>query len=205
MRLDAELTASLKRFAQKHGATLFTVLLSAWAAVLARLSGQHDLVIGTPSANRGRREIESLIGFFVNTLALRIDLSGDPSVAELIARAQRTALAAQDHQDLPFEQVVEIVQPPRSLDRSPLFQVMFAWQNNERAAVDLPDLQVAPHATVLHKVKFDLELQLGRSGTAPSAAVSATPPRCSTPRRSSASAATSSRCCAQWSPTIGSR
>src|SRR5439155_8283736 len=158
--LDAELTAGLKRLAQKHGATLFTTVLAAWAAVLARLSGQQDLVIGSPTANRGRREIEDLIGFFVNTLALRIDLSGEPSVAELIARAQRTAVAAQDHQDLPFEQVVEIVQPPRSLDRSPLFQVLFAWQNNERPAADLPELEVAPQATALRQVKFDLELIL---------------------------------------------
>ncbi|HZF30666.1 MAG TPA: amino acid adenylation domain-containing protein, partial [Gammaproteobacteria bacterium] len=163
IRLDAELTAGLKHLAQKHGATLFTTLLAAWAAVLARLSGQQDLIIGSPTANRGRREIEDLIGFFVNTLALRIDLSGEPSVAELIARAQRTAVAAQDHQDLPFEQVVEIVKPPRSLDRSPLFQVLFTlvlWQNNERPAADLPELEVAPHATALRQVKFDLELTL---------------------------------------------
>ncbi|HZF29537.1 MAG TPA: condensation domain-containing protein, partial [Gammaproteobacteria bacterium] len=160
VRLDAELTGALKRLAQRHGATLFTTVLAAWAAVLARLSGQQDLVIGSPTANRGRREIEDLIGFFVNTLALRIDLSGEPSVAELIARAQRTAVAAQEHQDLPFEQVVEIVQPPRSLDRSPLFQVMFTWQNNERLAVDLPELQVQSVAVAFPQVKFDLELTL---------------------------------------------
>ncbi len=87
------------------------------------------MVIGTPVANRGRAEIENLIGFFVNTLALRMDLSGSPTVGELLERAKTQALAAQQHQDIPFEQVVELVQPVRSLAHSPLFQVMFAWQN----------------------------------------------------------------------------
>ena len=103
VELDEELTAGLKRLAQRHGTTLFTTLLAAWSVVLSRLSGHDDLVIGTPSANRGRHEIEDLIGFFVNTLALRIDLSGDPSIAELLSRVRATALAAQDNQDLPFE------------------------------------------------------------------------------------------------------
>ena len=159
--LDADPTQALKRLAQRHGATLFTTLLAAWAAVLGRLSGQDQVVIGSPSANRGRREVEELIGFFVNTLALKLDLSGDPSVAALMARARTTALGAQDHQDLPFEQVVEIVQPPRRLGHSPLFQVMFAWQNNEQAVIDLPGLQVSPGPMTLDKVKFDLDLSLG--------------------------------------------
>ncbi|NHB90573.1 condensation domain-containing protein, partial [Photorhabdus tasmaniensis] len=94
-------------------------------------SGQDDVVIGTPSAGRSRQEVESLIGFFVNTLALRVDLSGELTVTELLARVRQTALTVQEHQDLPFEQVVEIVQPPRRLAHTPLFQVMFAWQNNE--------------------------------------------------------------------------
>ncbi|MDL2411026.1 condensation domain-containing protein, partial [Rhizobium calliandrae] len=85
---------------------------------------------------------EELIGFFVNTLALRLDLSGAPSVAELLDRTRRTALAAQEHQDLPFEQVVEIVQPPRALDHTPLFQVMLAWENNAVGSFDLPGLSV---------------------------------------------------------------
>src|SRR5262245_10970671 len=106
-------------------------VLAAWAALLSRLSGQDEVVIGTPVANRRHQAIEPLIGFFVNTLALRIDVSDGPSVGELLARVRQTALAAQDHQDLPFEQVVEIVKPPRRLDHTPLFQVMLAWQNNE--------------------------------------------------------------------------
>src|SRR6185312_1853236 len=131
VELDAELTRRLKQLSQQHGTTLFMTVLAAWAAVLGRLAGQDDVVIGVPSANRNRREVEDLIGFFVNTLALRIDLSGAPSASELLGRVREAALAAQAHQDLPFEQVLELVQPPRQFDRTPVFQVMFAWQNNE--------------------------------------------------------------------------
>ncbi|WP_407119502.1 amino acid adenylation domain-containing protein [Bradyrhizobium sp. LMG 9283] len=162
--IDAELTRELKRLSRQHGTTLFMTVLAAWAAVLSRLSGQDDLVIGVPSANRGRREIEELIGFFVNTLALRLDLSGEPSVSELLERTRRTALGAQEHQDLPFEQVVEIVQPPRALDHTPLFQVMLAWQNNAAGTFDLPGLMVEAAADGFDQVKFDLELSLGEQG-----------------------------------------
>nr|WP_225040606.1 non-ribosomal peptide synthetase [Rhizobium sp. T1473]MCA0807264.1 amino acid adenylation domain-containing protein [Rhizobium sp. T1473] len=162
--IDADLTRGLKRLSRQHGTTLFMTVLAAWAAVLSRLSGQDDLVIGVPSANRGRREIEELIGFFVNTLALRLDLSGAPSVSELLERTRRTALAAQEHQDLPFEQVVEIVQPPRHLDHTPLFQVMLAWQNNTVGSLDLPGLCVEAAGEGLDQVKFDLELDLGEDG-----------------------------------------
>ncbi|MCG1043638.1 amino acid adenylation domain-containing protein, partial [Mycetohabitans sp. B8] len=121
---------------------------------------QHDLVIGTPSANRGHTAIEPLIGFFVNTLALRVDLSGEPSAAQLLERVQRTTLDAQTHQDLPFEQVVEIVQPSRRLAHTPLFQVMFAWQNNETEVWGLPGLTAQPLALDYDVVKFDLDLNL---------------------------------------------
>nr|ABB80392.1 nonribosomal peptide synthetase - polyketide synthase hybrid [Lysobacter lactamgenus] len=164
--LDAALAQSLRRLSQRHNTTLFMTLMAAWAAVLARLSGQDDIVVGTPSANRGRQEIEPLVGFFVNTLPLRIDLSGDPSVAELLARVRGVALAAQDHQDVPFEQIVERINPPRSLEHAPLFQVLFDWQNNEAGAFDLPDLQVEPMAAPFDRVKFDLELSLGEAGEA---------------------------------------
>ncbi|WP_246763555.1 non-ribosomal peptide synthetase [Rhizobium sp. 007] len=159
--IDADLTRGLKRLSRQHGTTLFMTVLAAWAAVLSRLSGQDDLVIGVPSANRGRGEIEELIGFFVNTLALRVDLSGEPDVSELLERTRRTALAAQEHQDLPFEQVVEIVQPPRHLDHTPLFQVMLAWQNNAVGSFDLAGLSVEAAGDGLDQVKFDLELSLG--------------------------------------------
>ncbi|SFI12859.1 non-ribosomal peptide synthetase, partial [Bradyrhizobium sp. Gha] len=159
--IDADLTRELKRVSLQHGTTLFMVVLAAWAAVLSRLSGQDDLVIGVPSANRGQREIEELIGFFVNTLALRLDLSGKPSVSELLERTRRTVLAAQEHQDLPFEQVVEIVQPPRALDHTPLFQVMLAWENDALGSLDLPGLRVEAAGDELDQVEFDLELSLG--------------------------------------------
>uniref|UniRef100_UPI002116971E condensation domain-containing protein n=1 Tax=Pseudomonas sp. dw_612 TaxID=2720080 RepID=UPI002116971E len=107
VRLDAGLTEKLKALGQRHGTTLFMTVLSAWAAVLSRLSGQQSVVIGTPTANRGRREIESLLGFFVNTLALHVDLAGQPDVRQLLERVRETAVSAQVHQDLPFEQVVE--------------------------------------------------------------------------------------------------
>ncbi|MER9384078.1 condensation domain-containing protein, partial [Mesorhizobium sp. M0578] len=162
--IDADLTRGLKRLSRQHGTTLFMTVLAAWAAVLSRLSGQDDVVIGVPSANRGRREIEELIGFFVNTLALRVDLSGAPSVAQLLERTRRTALAAQEHQDLPFEQVVEIVKPPRHLDHTPLFQVMLAWQNNAVGSLDLPGLSVEATGEGIDQVKFDLELDLGEDG-----------------------------------------
>uniref|UniRef100_UPI0036DAA4D6 amino acid adenylation domain-containing protein n=1 Tax=Photorhabdus sp. RM322S TaxID=3342825 RepID=UPI0036DAA4D6 len=160
VNLDVELTTALKHLSEQHGITLFMTLLSAWAVVLSRLSGQEDVVIGTPSAGRGRQEVEPLIGFFVNTLALRMDLSGELTVPELLARVRQTALAAQEHQDLPFEQVVEIVQPPRRLAHTPLFQVMFAWQNNESTEWGLPGLAVSPVDQAVDVVKFDLELNL---------------------------------------------
>ncbi|WP_244514878.1 condensation domain-containing protein, partial [Ensifer sp. LCM 4579] len=162
--IDQDLTRGLKQLSHQHGTTLFMTVLAAWAAVLARLSGQADLVIGVPSANRGRREVEELIGFFVNTLAVRIDLSGEPSVSDLLERTRRTALAAQEHQDLPFEQVVEIVQPPRALDHTPLFQVGLAWQNDAAETFGLPGLSVKAAGHGLDQVKFDLELNLGDQG-----------------------------------------
>ncbi|UAW64946.2 non-ribosomal peptide synthase/polyketide synthase [Mycoavidus sp. HKI] len=164
VRLDAQMTRLLKCLSQEHGVTLFMTLLAAWSAVLSRLSGQGDFIIGTPSANRNHREIEPLIGFFVNTLALRIDLAGEPNTVELLKRVKHSTLAAQAHQDLPFEQVVEIVQPPRKLDHTPLFQVMFAWQNNEADEWCLPALEVTSAALNHDTVKFDLELGLQEVG-----------------------------------------
>ncbi|MGF6988499.1 amino acid adenylation domain-containing protein [Paraburkholderia atlantica] len=162
VEIDAELTRELRRLGREHGTTLFMTVLAGWAAVLSRLSGQDDIVIGVPSANRGRREIEELIGFFVNTLALRVDLSGGPDVATLLERTRRTALGAQEHQDLPFEQVVEIVQPPRALDHTPLFQVGLAWQDNAPGRLDLPGLgveEVVDNAP--GQIRFELELNVG--------------------------------------------
>ncbi|HVG45106.1 MAG TPA: condensation domain-containing protein, partial [Longimicrobium sp.] len=163
LELDAELTAGLKDLSRRHGTTLYMTLLSGWAAVLGWLSGQDDVVVGTPTAGRGRQEIEGLIGFFVNTLAVRVDLSGAPTVAELLERVKERALEAQRHQDIPFEQVVELVQPARTLSYSPLFQVMFDWQNRPRG-IALPGLELGRAAGVERDTaKFDLSLSLGES------------------------------------------
>ncbi|WP_304951795.1 condensation domain-containing protein, partial [Xanthomonas sp. LMG 8992] len=153
--LDATLTRALKRLGQQHHTTLFMTLAAAWAAVLARLAGQHEVVIGTPSANRSRQEIEPLVGFFVNTLPLRIDLSGEPTVSGLLERVRAAALGAQDHQDVPFEQIVERINPPRQLEHAPLFQVLFDWQNNDPGTLDLPGLLAEPLATPFDRIKFD--------------------------------------------------
>ncbi|HET7865502.1 MAG TPA: condensation domain-containing protein, partial [Burkholderiaceae bacterium] len=158
--LDTALTAQLKALAQRHGATLHMVLLAAWATLLSRLSGQDDVVIGTPVANRHRAEIEPLIGFFVNTQALRVSLAGNLNTAELIARVRATALAAQEHQDLPFEQLIEALNPERSLAHQPVFQVMFSWQNAPRGDLLLPGLRSEPVRTPMMNAKFDLELSL---------------------------------------------
>ncbi|HEX2077235.1 MAG TPA: condensation domain-containing protein, partial [Longimicrobium sp.] len=144
IELDAELTAGLKALAQRHGATLYMTLLAGWAVVLSRLSGQAHVVVGTPTAGRGRGEIEGLIGFFVNTLVLRVDLSGAPSVAELLGRVRERALEVQQNQDIPFEQVVELVQPVRTLAHTPLFQVMLNWLNTPRGELELSGLALSP-------------------------------------------------------------
>ncbi|HEV2148396.1 MAG TPA: amino acid adenylation domain-containing protein, partial [Longimicrobiaceae bacterium] len=162
--LDEELTAGLKVLSQRQGTTLFMTLLAGWAVVLSRLSGQEDLVVGTPTANRGRREIEGLIGFFVNTLALRVDLSGAPTVAELLERVRERALEAQQNQDIPFEQVVEAVRPARSLAHTPLFQVTLAWQNAPGGELELPGLtRVGAGGAEQVSAKYDLSLSLGES------------------------------------------
>jgi len=160
--LDEALTAGLKTLSRRHGTTLFMTLLAGWATALGRLSGQDDVVVGMPTANRGRREIEELIGFFVNTLALRVDLSGQPTVAEVLGRVKARALEAQQNQDIPFEQVVDLVQPARSLSHTPLFQVVFSWLDGPRGGVELPGLRLGGvQAAEQTTAKFDLSLALG--------------------------------------------
>ncbi len=163
--LDEPLTTGLKELSRRHGTTLFMTLLAGWAVLLGRLSGQQDVLIGAPTANRGRTEIENLIGFFVNSLVLRLDLSGSPSVAALLKQAKTQALAAQQHQDIPFEQVVELAQPVRSLAHSPLFQVMFAWQNTAPETLQLPGLEVLPLRASYATAKFDMTLYLQEAGS----------------------------------------
>ncbi|KAF9272326.1 hypothetical protein BGZ68_002515, partial [Mortierella alpina] len=160
IRLDSQLTRTLKILSQNHGVTMFMTILAAWSAVLSRLSGQDDIVIGTPSANRSHQQVEQLIGFFVSTLALRIDLSEEPSTEQLLERVRKVAIAAQERQDLPFEQVVEVVRPPRRTDINPIFQVMFAWQNNDVDTLDLKNVITVVEDIQHNVLKFDLELEL---------------------------------------------
>jgi amino acid adenylation domain-containing protein len=162
LQLDAVLTRELKALSQRHGMTLYMLVVAGWAVVLSRLSGQEEVVIGTAIANRTRPEIEGLIGFFVNTQALRLNVSG--SVAGLLSRVKERTLDAQEHQELPFEQVVEITKPLRSLAHTPIFQVMVEWQSTDDATLDLPGLRLAPLPIPYRAAKFDLELDLGEVG-----------------------------------------
>jgi amino acid adenylation domain-containing protein len=165
--VPGELTAALRDLTRHRGATLFMVLLAAWQSVLGRLAGQDDVAVGSPVANRGRSEIEGLIGFFVNLLALRTDLSGDPAFAELLGRVRRMALDAYAHQELPFERIVDELRPERDLSRQPLVQVMIALQDETAGLIDLPGITATPLADPARTVsaKFDLTLSLERQGS----------------------------------------
>ncbi|KMT52100.1 peptide synthase, partial [Pseudomonas fildesensis] len=159
--LDATLASELQALAQRQGATLFMVLLASFQALLYRYSGQSDIRVGVPIANRNRVETERLIGFFVNTQVLKADITGELSFVELLQQVKHTALDAQAHQDLPFEQLVEALQPERSLSHSPLFQVMFNHQSDARGepgAQSIPGLQVEGLAWDSHTAHFDLSL-----------------------------------------------
>jgi amino acid adenylation domain-containing protein/non-ribosomal peptide synthase protein (TIGR01720 family) len=158
--LNPELTKKLQTLSQKSGVTLFMTLLAAFATLLYRYSGQDDVSIGTPIANRNRKEIEPLIGFFVNTLVLRTRIEGNLSFAELLKQVQQVALDAYAHQDVPFEQVVEALQPQRNLSHSPLFQVMFSLQNAPMGQLELPGLTLTPLEIEAGIAKFDLTLSM---------------------------------------------
>ena len=133
-RLPVSLANRLRELSRREGVTLFMTLLAAFDVLLSRYSGVDDLVVGTPIASRNRPELEGLIGFFANTLPLRVDLSGNPSFRELLARVREVALGAYSHQDVPFDRLVEELQPERSLSHTPLFQVIFAFENASPAA-----------------------------------------------------------------------
>ncbi|HEX2187835.1 MAG TPA: condensation domain-containing protein, partial [Longimicrobiaceae bacterium] len=165
VELDEALVAGVTALSRRHGTTPFMTVLAGWSVVLSRLSGQDDVVVGTPAAGRGSGEVEGLIGFFVNTLALRVELSGSPTVAELLGRVRERALEAQRHQDVPFEQVVERVRPARSLSHTPLFQAMLAWQEMPGGALELPGLDVVRLDAVEDAAAlFDLSLGLAPRG-----------------------------------------
>ncbi len=162
--LSAGLSAGLRKLSQRHGTTLFMTMLAGWSALLSRMSGQGEVVVGTPVANRQRADIESLIGFFVNTLAMRVTLDDDPDVATLLARVKATALQAFEHQDLPFEQVVEALQPARSMRHSPLFQVVLSMNSDAAGALHLPGLSIELAGQDQETAQFDLGLSLTDSG-----------------------------------------
>ncbi|MFL6261097.1 MAG: non-ribosomal peptide synthase/polyketide synthase [Thermoanaerobaculia bacterium] len=163
-RLDwvppAALAPDLRAFARHRGATSFMVLLTGLQLLLHRYSGQESISVGSPIANRNRAEAEPLIGFLVNTLVLRTDLSGEPGFEDLLARARRVALEAYAHQDVPFERVVEAVQPERHLGRTPLFQVVLALQNAPVPEMRLGDVAVRSFPVDGGTAKFDLTLML---------------------------------------------
>ncbi|MFJ6462105.1 amino acid adenylation domain-containing protein [Streptomyces sp. NPDC091387] len=162
--VPADVAARAKAVAAEGGASLFMTLLSVFQLLLARHSGQRDVTVGTPIAGRNRAETEDLIGFFVNTLVLRTDLSGDPAFTELLARVKDTALGAYDHQDLPFERLVEELAPDRDLSRNPLFQTLFALQNTPGAdAWSLPGLTAEPIESPVREAKFDLSMYLAEA------------------------------------------
>lgn len=154
----------LKVLAYRENVTLFMLLLAAFKVLLYRYTGQVDILIGTPVANRTRSEVEKLIGFFVNTLVLRTDLSGNPTFQTLLKRLRQVTLAAYTYQDLPFEQLVEALHPQRDLSRQPLFQVMFVLQETLLDQGALAGLRVEPLPVETETAKFDLTLFIEEQG-----------------------------------------
>ena len=161
--LRSGLAQRIEEAGRPRGATPFMVLLAAFATLLSRHAGNEDLAVGTPIANRNRAEIEGLIGFFVNTLALRVKLDGDPAFDELLARVREMALAAYAHQDLPFEKLIEELAPARDLGRTPLFQAMFVLQPPARP-LPLPGLEARPIEVTTDTAKTDLTLYVREAG-----------------------------------------
>ncbi|HSE17005.1 MAG TPA: amino acid adenylation domain-containing protein [Pyrinomonadaceae bacterium] len=157
-KISAEVTSELWRMSREEGATLFMLLLAAFEVLLYRYTGKENICVGTPIAGRHRFETESVVGLFVNTLVMRVDLSGDPSFSELVGQVRDVVIGAFSNQDVPFERLVEELNPERSMSHSPLFQVMFVLQNAEIPTPQLPDLRVDPLPSDTATSKFDLTL-----------------------------------------------
>jgi amino acid adenylation domain-containing protein/non-ribosomal peptide synthase protein (TIGR01720 family) len=156
--LSPELSAELSALSRRHEVTPFMALLAVFTALLARYSGQEDVSVGTPIAGRTLLETEGLIGFFINTLVLRTDLAGNPDLPGLLRQVRETTLGAYSHQAVPFERLVEELRPERSLSQTPLFQVMFAFQDLLPGQLTMGEVAVEPFAVETGSVKFDLEL-----------------------------------------------
>ncbi len=164
VRVGAETAAGLRALSRREGATPFMTLLAAWQLLLARYAGQDDVLVGTPVAGRGRLETEGLIGFFVNTLVLRAEVRGDAGFADLLRQVRERTLGAYQHQELPFEKLVEELGVERSLAHTPLFQVMFALQNAEQGELRLGGAEVEALERGAPAAKFDLTLSLAGAG-----------------------------------------
>ncbi|HJT56498.1 MAG TPA: amino acid adenylation domain-containing protein [Ktedonobacteraceae bacterium] len=163
--LPSTLARAIKALSNREGATLFMTALAAFQVLLFRYTGQEDIPVGTPIANRTREEIEGIIGCFINTLVLRGILSGDPTFLELLQRVREMTLEAYAHQDLPFEKLVEDFQPERNLSHTPLFQVMFILRNASHSSVSLPDLAIETQEIDNGTAKFDIMLTITESGS----------------------------------------
>ncbi|MEP0980919.1 amino acid adenylation domain-containing protein [Leptolyngbya sp. AS-A5] len=164
IELPQQLLDALEELSQEAGVTLFMTLLAAFQTLIYHYTGQTDLAIGSPVANRHQSELEGLIGFFVNSLVLRADLTGDPTFRELLDRVRKVTLAAYAHQDLPFEKLVEELQPIRNLGQNPLFQVVFALQNTPMEQLVLPGLVLSPVDLETKTSRFNLEIYLWKCG-----------------------------------------
>lgn len=158
--LSAEQMIALKQFGQRHQATLYMTLLSAFEVLLSRYSGQDDIVVGSPIANRRDARLEELVGFFVNSLVMRVRVNPQQSFIDLLSSVRKTALDAYQHQDVPFERLVEALAPERSLNKTPIFQVVFALQNAPMGSQQLPGLEIERIAGDELLVRFDLELHV---------------------------------------------
>lgn len=162
--LSLDVTQALRRLSQQTEVTLFMLLVSVFSVLLMRYTSQDDIVIGTPVANRSRSELEELIGFFMNTLVLRINLADSPTFLDLLAHVRNITLDAYTHQELPFEKLVEVLQPERDLSRSPLFQIMFTLRNEREDVLSIPGLKLEPVALSLETAKVDVSLEVIDNG-----------------------------------------
>ncbi|HKG79973.1 MAG TPA: condensation domain-containing protein, partial [Pyrinomonadaceae bacterium] len=164
LEIPEALADEVEYLSRRESVSVFMTLLTAFKVTLSRYTESDDIVVGTDVANRSRSEIEGLIGMFVNQLVLRTQLSGNPTFKELLARVRDVALEAYAHQDMPFDKLVEAVKPDRKLDRNPLFQVMFGFQNAPSHPIELPGLSIGRMGVDNKTSVFDLSLYMTRQG-----------------------------------------